>query len=129
MDTTRRAVYYRSTCMRYLLLVALLWGAPALAQRATIHGGALTTNRADPRTSATTDWRWMTAGIRATEALQRNFGRGDPGRAIQRDQFRDRAGPGAFGRGTAFGREMRGTPNILTGTSQRIDILSGRPID
>jgi hypothetical protein len=72
----------------------------------------------------------MTAGIRATEALQRNFGRGDHGGTVQRDQFRDRAGPGAFGRGTAFGREeMRGTPNILTGTSQRIDILSGRPID
>jgi hypothetical protein len=84
----------------------------------------MTTNRADPRTSSTTDWRWMTAGIRATEALQRNFGRGDHGGTVQRDQFRDRAGPGAFGR-----EEMRGTPNILTGTSQRIDILSGRPID
>ncbi len=89
----------------------------------------MTTNRPDPRTSATTDWRWMTAGIRATEALQRNFGRGDQGRTAQRDQFRDPVGRGAFGRGTAFGREVRGTPDILTGTSQRIDILSGRPID
>jgi hypothetical protein len=96
----------------------------------------MVTNRADPRTSATTDWRSMTAGIRATEALQRNFGRGDHGRAVQRDgdhgrvlrdQFRDRDGR------AASGREVRGTanmtPNILTGTSWRIDILSGRPID
>ena len=94
----------------------------------------MVTNRADPRTSATTDWREMTAGIRAMEALQRNFGRRDHGRVVQRDgdharvrgdQFRDRD--------VAFGREVRGTPNmtpnILTGTSQRIDILSGRPID
>ncbi len=71
----------------------------------------------------------MTAGIRATQALQRNFGRGDPGRAVQRDQFRDRDGRGAFGRDAASGREVRGATNILTGTSQRIDILSGRPID
>ena len=120
--------------MRYLLLVALLWSAPTLAQRGTTHsgamttnragttGGAITTNRTDPRTSSTTDWRWMTAGIRATEALQRNFWRGD-GRAVQRDQFRGRDGR------VAFGREVGGTPNILTGTSRRIDILSGRPID
>ena len=94
----------RSTYMRYLLLGALLWSAPALAQRATTHGGAMTTNRADPRTSSTTDWRWMTAGIRATEALQRNVRRGDRGGAVQRDQFRDRAGPGAFGRAALDGR-------------------------
>lgn len=116
--------------MRYVLLVALLWSAPALAQRGISHGATSTiTNRADPRTSATTDWRWMTAGIRATEALQSNFGRGDRGRAVQRDQFRDRDGRGAFGRWAASGREVRGTPNILTGTNQRIDILSGRPMD
>jgi hypothetical protein len=78
----------------------------------------------------------MTAGIRATEALQRNSGRGDHGRAVerdgdqgrvQRDQFRERDGR------AASGREVRGTanmsPNILTGTSRRIDILSGRLID
>src|SRR6478609_9471488 len=98
MDLTRRAFHDRFTQMRYILLVAVLWSAPALAQRATTHGGNMITNRADPRTSATTDWRWMTAGIRATEALQRNFGRGDHGGTVQRDQFRDRAGPGAFGR-------------------------------
>ncbi len=120
--------------MRYFLLVALLWSVPALAQRGTTHSGAITNNRTDPRTSSTTDWRWMTAGIRATEALQRNFWRGD-GRAAQRDQFRDRDGRGAFGRfrdrdaRVAFGPEVRGTPNILTGTSRRIDILSGRPLD
>jgi hypothetical protein len=142
----RRAVHDWSTYMRYLLLVALLWSAPALAQRGTTPSGAITTNRvgttggaiitnrADPRTSSTTDWRWMTAGIRATEALQRNFWRGD-GRAVPRDQFRDRDGRAAFGRfrdrdgRVALGREVRGTPNILTGTSRRIDILSGRPID
>jgi hypothetical protein len=95
----------------------------------------MNTNRADPRTSGTTDWPWMTAGIRATEALQHSFWRGD-GRAVQRhgdhrrvqrDQFRDRHGR------AAFGREVHGTsditPNILTGTSRRIDILSGHPID
>ena len=105
---TPRAVRDRSTHMRHLLLVALLWSAPVLAQRGTTHGatGTMISNRADPRTSGTPDWRWMTASIRATEALQRNFWRGhgravqrdgDHGR-VQRDQFRERDGRAAFGR-------------------------------
>ena len=84
---------------------------PGSRQRGTTHGatGTMITNRADPRTSSTTDWRWMTAGIRATEALQRNFGRGDHGRVVQRDDDHARVRRDQFrDRDFAFGREVRG---------------------
>lgn len=78
---------------------------------------------------ATTDWRWMTSGIHAGEALWRNFWRGDHGGAIQRGAISHDGRAGTF-QHRQFGGEHRSqTPDILTGASQRIDILTGRPID
>lgn len=118
---------------RYLvLLAALLCSAPALAQRgttsaatgATIPSRVIISNRA-----GTTDWRWMTSGIRAGQALWRNFWQEGHAGGVERNQFGRRVDANAVEHG-AFGREARGgTSNILTGTSQRIDILTGRPVD
>lgn len=121
------------TSYRYpLLLVALLCSAPALAQRGTTAGagGVAISNRVIISNRATTtDWRQMTSGIRAGEALWRNFWRNDRAGPVERNQFGRNLRASAAGR-DAFRRELRGGAlNILTGTSQRIDILSGRPID
>jgi hypothetical protein len=71
----------------------------------------------------------MTSGIRAGEALWGNFWRGEHAGAARRDRFGSAVRANAFQR-QQFGREVRGgTPNILTGANQRIDILTGRPID
>jgi hypothetical protein len=71
----------------------------------------------------------MTSGIRAGETLWRNFWRGEPAGAAQRGTFGRAVRANAIQR-QQFGRELRGgTPDILTGASQRIDILTGRPID
>jgi hypothetical protein len=119
--------------MRYvLLLVALLFSAaPAVAQRGANNSTvsvtvshAVTSSRA-----GTTNWRWMTSGIRAGEALWGNFWRGEHAGAARRDRFGSAVRANAFQR-QQFGREVRGgTPNILTGANQRIDILTGRPLD
>jgi hypothetical protein len=119
--------------MRYvLLLVALLFSAaPAVAQRGTNNSTvSVTVSRAVTSSHAgTTDWRWMTSGIRAGEALWRNFWRGAHAGAARRDACGRGVRANAFQRGQA-GREVRGgTPDILTGANQRIDILTGRPID
>jgi len=119
--------------MRYtLLLVALLCSTPALAQRGAGNGSvrpsvpvAVTSNRA----STTTDWRWMTSGIRAGEALWRNFWQGGHAGATQRHTLGRQVRANSLQR-NQFGRDERGgTPNILTGASRRVDILTGRPID
>ena len=118
--------------MRYiLLLVALLCNAPALAQRAASNGTVGTSiSRSVPSSRAgTTDWRWMTSGIRAGEALWHNFWRGEHGGPARRDTFGREVGASAFQRHQFGGEMRRGTPDVLTGASQRIDILTGRPID
>jgi hypothetical protein len=112
--------------MRHVLLLAvLLCSAPALAQRGAINGttGAVASRAATTSPATTTDWRWMTSGIRAGEALWRNFWRRDHTGATQRVRA------SAFPRGQLGWQGRTGTPDILTGTSQRIDILTGRPID
>jgi hypothetical protein len=118
---------------RYLvLLAALLCSAPAFAQRGTTSAatGAATPSRIIASNRAgTTDWRWMTSGIRAGQALWRNFWQGGHAGAVEHNQFGRKVNANVVGNG-AFGREVRGgTSNILTGTNQRIDILTGRPID
>ena len=119
--------------MRYvLLLVALLFSAaPAVAQRGA-NNSTVSVTVSDAVTSSragTSDWRWMTSGIRAGEALWHNFWRGEHGRAAQRDTFGREAHASASQR-HQVGREVRGgTPDILTGANQRVDILTGRPID
>jgi hypothetical protein len=71
----------------------------------------------------------MTSGIRAGESLWRNFWRGEQGPAAQRNTFGRAIGANAL-QGQRFGPVARGrTPDILTGANQRIDILTGRPID
>ena len=111
----------------FLLFAALLCSAPALAQRGAINGttrgSTVITGTTTSSPATTTDWRWMTSGIRAGEALWRNFWRGEHTGATQRVRA------SAFPRGQ-LGRQVRtGTPDILTGASQRIDILTGRPIE
>ena len=114
-----------------LLLAALLCTTPALAQRSAFNS---TVGAASPQpwpriVSGTTDWRWMTSGIRAGEALWRNFWRGEHAGRTQRLPI-GRDGRGNAFRGHPFVREVRGgTPDILTGAGQRVDILTGRPID
>jgi hypothetical protein len=71
----------------------------------------------------------MTSGIRAGEALWRNFWQGGHAGTAERNQFGRRVHADAVEHG-AIGREVRGgSSNVLSGTSQRIDILTGRPID
>jgi hypothetical protein len=71
----------------------------------------------------------MTAGIRAGEAIWRNFWRGEHAGAAHRDASAHEMRANALRR-ERFHREVRGgTPDILTGTSRRIDTLTGRPID
>jgi hypothetical protein len=114
-----------------LLLVALLCSAPALAQRGANNGtvGATISPVATSSRVGTTDWRWMTSGIRAGEALWHNFWRGEHGGGVQRGTFGREVRAGVFHH-HQFGQELRGgTPDILTGASQRIDILTGRLID
>jgi hypothetical protein len=71
----------------------------------------------------------MTSGIRAGEALWHNFWRGEHGGPARRDTFGREVGASAFQRHQFGGEMRRGTPDVLTGASQRIDILTGRPID
>ena len=125
-------VVFQTKRMRHiLLLAALLCSTPALAQRGGINSAVgtasiptVTSNRV-----ATTDWRWMTSGIRAGEALWRNFWRADHAGGAQRGPIGGDGRSNAL-RGHQFVREARGgTPDILTGAGQRVDILTGRPID
>ena len=114
-----------------LLLAALLCTTPALAQRSAFNStvGAASTPTVAANRVGTTDWRWMTSGIRAGEALWRNFWRGEHAGRTQRLPI-GRDGRGNAFRGHPFVREVRGgTPDILTGADQRVDILTGRPID
>ena len=115
-----------------VVLGALLCSGPALAERGPTSGassftgaGAMAGGRA-----STTDWRRMTSGTRADEAFWRNFWR--PGRAdigvTRRDPLSRTVGATAVH--DTFGREVRDqSPNILTGTNQRIDILTGRLVE
>jgi hypothetical protein len=71
----------------------------------------------------------MTAGIRAGEALWRNFWQGSHTGAVEANRFGRNLRANGFEH-DAFGPGVtRGAANILTGTSQRVDILTGRPID
>src|SRR5690242_5091884 len=119
-------------CMRYiLLLVALLCSAPALAQTAAGNrtaGGTLSRTMTASR-AGMTDWRWMTFGMRGGEALWRNAWRGEHGGAAQRGTFGRELRASAFQHHQFGGELRRGPPDILTGASQRIDILTGRPIN
>jgi hypothetical protein len=119
------------------LFVGLLCSVPALAQRAatagatgvTITSRTIVTSPVVTSPAATTNWHQMTAGIRAGQALWRNFWHDDHAGAVEHNQFGRNVQANAFGR-DGFGRGVNaGTTNILTGTSQRVDILTGRPID
>ncbi len=141
MYAIHRSVDRHRSCL--LLLAVLLCNTPVLAQgggttgarlgmqsmgigsRAigtTMSNQATTLNRAGAANE-----RWLTSRTRASAAIQRDaFGRSS---AVQRDRFGRNVHANAVARG-GVGRADRDEPsNIMTGTNQRIDILTGRPID
>ena len=110
MDAGGRSWFYPT--MRYLLvLMALICGTiPAAAQRGHVGANA----------RAMTAWRWT--GTRTHDVFRREGERRLAGE--RRREF----GRSMVTRNVAV-REVRAPRDILTGTNQRIDILTGRLID